>query len=183
MPSACCSRPVSLHLAHSHSHWFRSCWEVVLSGKSSHASLLTYHSGPRGSDLLKAPCQHPTFLQGALSMMWLYLCVIYVHLSSCCTWRSMKGGAVSVWLPVALWAPSTESIQCIRTQHLFVAWTSGSITFLDARCKFQMCKNPHAIEIVLEGEARKLDHDGSWTWSGKVWVVPSFRHVSSKGVC
>ena len=95
-----------------------------------------------------------------------------LHERRCCV-------SVAPCCPLSAW----HRVQYIRTQYLFVARTSGSITFLDARCKFQMCKNPHAIEIVLEGEARELDHDGSWTWSGKVRVVPSFRHISSKSVC
>lgn len=41
--------------------------------------------------------KHPhSTLQGTLSTTWLYLCVIYAYLSSCCTSSSMKGGTVSV---------------------------------------------------------------------------------------
>ena len=54
---------------------------------------------------------------------------------------------------------------------------------LDARCQFQMSKYPHATEIVFEGEAPEWDHDESWMWSGKVRVVPSFRHISNESVC
>lgn len=51
--------------------------------------------------LVTVPCQHPVFFQGAFSVMWLYLHVISVHPSFCCTWRS-------IWLPVAIWAPRAE---------------------------------------------------------------------------
>ena len=53
---------------------------------------------------------------------------------------------------------------------------------LDARCRFQMCKYSHATETVFEGEAPEWGRDGSWMWSGKVRVVPSFRHISNESV-
>lgn len=54
--------------------------------------------------------------------------------------------------------------------------------FRDVRYELQMCKNPHTIEIVLEGETQELHRAGSWMWSGEVRAVPSFRHINRECV-
>lgn len=55
---------------------------------------------------------------------------------------------------------------------------SESIHFRDARCEFQMCQNPHTIEILLEGVTQELEHDGRQLRSEKVKIVPSFTHIN-----
>lgn len=56
-----------------------------------------------------------------------------------------------------------------------ICMNDESIHFRDARCEFQMYKNLHTIEILLEGE---LEHGGSQGCSEKVKVAPSFKHVN-----
>ena len=92
-------------------HSFRQAFPCF----SSHAPLQSLQKVV----LLKAPCQHPAFSQGASSVMWLCPHVISVHPSFCCTWRS-------IWLPVAIWVPRAEYSTSELSTYLLHEWVDPS---------------------------------------------------------